>query len=362
MASAARARSCKRLASASARSPWLTCSSGDGQPPERLDPPSRRRWTFAPRPGHFPARARSVILLMQIGGPSQVDLFDPKPELQKRDGQKHPARSRASSRAARQPADGPARSLSQARPSAAWSSPSCCRTSARWPTTSAWSARCSATTTTIPRRWRCINTGKIFPGRPTLGSWVSYALGTREPEPARLRRAARPGRLQQRRHHALGERLAAGALPRHRDPVAGAAVLNLHPPNRVCPRRRAQQPRRRWPAQRGAPQALSAANPTSRPASATTSWRRACSSHAEQLLDLSQRVGGHARLYGLDDPTTANFGTRCLMARRLVESGRALRAGPRAGASRQACPGTITATSSRDSKPSARRWISRRPA
>src|SRR5262245_20807636 len=43
-----------------------------------------------PRPGHFPSQAKAVILLMQSGGPSQVDLFDPKPELQKRDGQKHP--------------------------------------------------------------------------------------------------------------------------------------------------------------------------------------------------------------------------------------------------------------------------------
>ena len=43
-----------------------------------------------PRVGHFPARARSVILLMQNGGPSQVDLFDPKPELHKRNGQRHP--------------------------------------------------------------------------------------------------------------------------------------------------------------------------------------------------------------------------------------------------------------------------------
>src|SRR5690349_16528797 len=40
------------------------------------------------RPGHFPGRARSAILLLQGGGPSQVDLFDPKPELQKRNGQK----------------------------------------------------------------------------------------------------------------------------------------------------------------------------------------------------------------------------------------------------------------------------------
>src|SRR5262249_10081274 len=43
-----------------------------------------------PRTGHFPGRATSVIFLMQSGGPSQVDLFDPKPELQRRDGQRHP--------------------------------------------------------------------------------------------------------------------------------------------------------------------------------------------------------------------------------------------------------------------------------
>src|SRR5437764_7840622 len=37
---------------------------------------------------HFPARAKSVIWLFMTGGPSQVDTFDYKPELQKRDGQK----------------------------------------------------------------------------------------------------------------------------------------------------------------------------------------------------------------------------------------------------------------------------------
>src|SRR5215467_8323245 len=42
-----------------------------------------------PTPGHFPARAKSVIQLVQNGGPSQMDLFDPKPELQKRDGKVH---------------------------------------------------------------------------------------------------------------------------------------------------------------------------------------------------------------------------------------------------------------------------------
>src|SRR6266498_1930352 len=44
--------------------------------------------TLLPRKSHFPVPARSVIFLFMYGGPSQVDTFDPKPELQQRDGQK----------------------------------------------------------------------------------------------------------------------------------------------------------------------------------------------------------------------------------------------------------------------------------
>src|SRR5256885_4075936 len=40
-----------------------------------------------PRPPHFAAKAKSCIFLFMYGGPSQMDLFDYKPELQKRDGQ-----------------------------------------------------------------------------------------------------------------------------------------------------------------------------------------------------------------------------------------------------------------------------------
>src|ERR1700676_4651347 len=42
---------------------------------------------LAPRPPHFPARGKGVIWLFMTGGPSQVDTFDYKPELQRRDGQ-----------------------------------------------------------------------------------------------------------------------------------------------------------------------------------------------------------------------------------------------------------------------------------
>src|ERR1700681_3999649 len=43
-----------------------------------------------PRQGHFPAQAKAIIQLVQNGGPSQMELFDPKPELIKRAGQPLP--------------------------------------------------------------------------------------------------------------------------------------------------------------------------------------------------------------------------------------------------------------------------------
>src|SRR5437660_93450 len=45
---------------------------------------------LAARSTHFPAKAKAVIQLVQNGGPSQMDLFDPKPELTRRAGQPHP--------------------------------------------------------------------------------------------------------------------------------------------------------------------------------------------------------------------------------------------------------------------------------
>src|SRR5947208_3257004 len=45
---------------------------------------------LAPRPPHFVAKAKSVIWLFMNGGPSHVDTWDHKPELDKRDGQELP--------------------------------------------------------------------------------------------------------------------------------------------------------------------------------------------------------------------------------------------------------------------------------
>src|SRR4051812_33770666 len=52
------------------------------------DAPTAAVNPLAPRPPQFPAKARAVIWLFMEGAPSAVDIFDPKPELTKRDGRR----------------------------------------------------------------------------------------------------------------------------------------------------------------------------------------------------------------------------------------------------------------------------------
>src|SRR6266446_6777614 len=57
---------------------------------EGLAASAQRSDPLAPRLPHFPGKAKNVIFLFMEGAPSQVDLFDPKPELQKYHGQSLP--------------------------------------------------------------------------------------------------------------------------------------------------------------------------------------------------------------------------------------------------------------------------------
>src|SRR5574341_808491 len=54
---------------------------GESDTARTLDP-------MAPRAPHYAPKAKSIIWLFMEGAPSSVDLFDPKPELTKRDGQR----------------------------------------------------------------------------------------------------------------------------------------------------------------------------------------------------------------------------------------------------------------------------------
>ena len=60
--------------------------------------PSGASSPLAPRPGHFAPKAKRVIHLFMNGGPSQVDTFDPKPQLARYHGQRPPGANRSTER------------------------------------------------------------------------------------------------------------------------------------------------------------------------------------------------------------------------------------------------------------------------
>jgi hypothetical protein len=103
-----------------------------GQPPNgRIANPLRCR------PPHFAPRARSCIFIFMDGGPSQLDLFDPKPGLRKYDGQRLPDSMLANVRFAFINRSATLRASSAGMAGAAWNCLTCCPTWAAAPTTSA---------------------------------------------------------------------------------------------------------------------------------------------------------------------------------------------------------------------------------
>ena len=154
------------------------------------------------------APARSVICLFQHGGPSQMDLFDPKPALSRHHGKPYPgsleihfdkqAGKLLASPFRFKPHGQSGVVLSELVPHISGIADDL--TLVR-----------SMTTESVDHEaaLRLIHTGKILAGRPTWGSWVVYAAREREPEPTCLRGLVRPERSAGGRSSQLVEWLAA---------------------------------------------------------------------------------------------------------------------------------------------------------
>ncbi|MBI2825262.1 MAG: DUF1501 domain-containing protein [Planctomycetia bacterium] len=270
---------------------------------------------------HFRPRARSVIQLFQHGGPSHMDLFDPKPELNKRSGQPMPDSFTDLVQITKH--GGLLGSPYKFAPAG--------RCGVEYSEIVPHIAGCADDIAVIRSMYTEHNnheqalwhmhTGRIVAGRPTVGAWMSYALGSDNHN--------LPAYVVLRNDAALpvdGVRnWSSGFLPPEHQGVhfrhTGTPVLYLQPTTPVSDNVR-----------RARAELLQSLNAdhlarhreiASRLEARIASYEMAARMQLEAAgaLDLSRETEETRKLYGFDNPKTESYGRRCLIARRLVERG-----------------------------------------
>jgi len=277
--------------------------------------------TLAPRRPHFSGSAKNVIFLYMEGAPSQIDLFDPKPALARWHGTPLPeSMTRGIKLAFIKPN---AKILASRRPFARYGGSGA--ELSDW--VSGWKDVVDEMCLIRSMKTDAFNhqpadfilfTGHMLPGRPTLGSWVLYGLGSESRNlPGFVVLSTGKSNMSQSAQWTSGFLPSAyqGVLFRRK----GDPVLYLsRPPGVSEPEQRldfdlvADLNRERY-AETGDVEIAS------RISSYETAFRMQMS--APELLDLSKEPDWLRRSYGLDDAVTRDFGTNCLTARRLVERG-----------------------------------------
>jgi len=283
-------------------------------------PRENLKFDMAAKPPHAPPKARAMISLFMHGGPSHVDLFDPKPELTKRSGSDFQGDIVYSfaNRASKKLLGSPWKFSKQGQCGTEVSEllPHFSQIVDDVAVIRSMHTGFNGHESSI---WY-INTGKSQPGRPALGSWLTYGLGSESQDLPSYVVLSDPGG-----HPVDGVRnwsngwlppLYQGTVIRPREP----RILNLDPPEHLRGRRQQENLAlladlnrnhlERHPGE---------ADLEARIASYELAARMQTA--AKEALDISSESEASKNLYGLDDPATAEYGTRCLIARRLVERG-----------------------------------------
>lgn len=267
-----------------------------------------------------PARAKSVICLFQHGGPSQMDLFDPKPELQKWHGKPYPGGDLEIhfDKQKGNVLGSPYKfmrygecglELSELLPHTGSIADEICLVR-------------SMNTESVDHEsaLRLIHSGKFLAGMPAWGSWLVYALGAENENLPAYVVLGDPGGLP-----VDGERnWSSGFLPAvyQGTPFRSgpSPVFNLQLPPNVSPPSRRNQLDLLAELNRGH---LSRHPESTELAARLTNFETAArmQTAVPEVLDLSRETEATRTMYGLDHPASKEYGTRCLLARRLIEHG-----------------------------------------
>lgn len=276
---------------------------------------------LAAKPPHFPARAKNIIFLFMEGGPSQIDLFDPKPEMSKLDGESLPESLRKELR------------FAFIKPTAkVWASR---RTFRQYGQSgmefSEWMphmAGCADDLCMVRSMFSdqfnhhpgqlLLHCGSPLVGRPSMGSWLLYGLGS---ESQNL-----PGFVvltSGRGSSSSSGLFSSGFIPSLYQGVPFASVGDpiahlSNPPGVTREEQRArldmiQKLNEKHRAETGD------AEIASRIASYELAFRMQAA--APELLDLGRESKATLDSYGVGQEPTNAFAKNCLMARRLVERG-----------------------------------------
>jgi hypothetical protein len=282
--------------------------------PEVTDP-------FAPKPPHFPAKAKSVIYLFMHGGPSHIDTFDPKPLLEKLDGQKLPPSMQNVRLQFTNAADAPlmaSRRKFQKFGQCGMDVSDLFTNVARHVDDLALIRSCHHEAFIHSTALNLMNTGSIRIGFPSMGSWVVYGLGSES-------RNLPPYIVMQEGGTKAGPPVfGSGFLPATYQGtemhIKGSAFPNIHPPEQMTEaEQRDMLDRAKWFDEKHLETRQDDTNLSARIAAYELAFRM--QSHVPELTDISKETEATKKMYGIGTQPTHDYGIKCLLARRLVERG-----------------------------------------
>lgn len=275
---------------------------------------------------HLRAKVRRVIQLFMNGGASQMDLFDYKPELERRHGQKFDPGTGVKVEAVTSVPGNVMQSpfkFKQHGGCGRWVS-SVFPIIARQVDDIAFLMSVKSKTNVHGPASYLMNTGFVLPGFPCMGAWLSYGLGRLTDDLPTFVVLPDPRGLP---YNAQGN-FSSGFLPvLHQGtiirPTAATPIADLKPPETakyISPASEADG--------RDVLREMNREHAGRRPGDTRLDARISAYELAARMqlaapeaLDLSRETKAVQTLYGLDDPATATFARQCLMARRLCERG-----------------------------------------
>ncbi len=276
---------------------------------------------LAPRRSHHAPRAKAVIHLFMNGGPSQMDLFDPKPELSRRHGEayfdkiagevENPHEAGALMRS-------PFKFAQHGR-CGTWVSEALPHLAEQVDKIALVRSMHTVNITHEPAIYK-IQNGRMLPGYPSMGSWITYGLGSENRNLPAYVVLDDPQGLPINGTQNWQSGFLPPVFQGTRFRSTGAPVLNLV--------RDFEEPEEITPLERALAAELDRVHLRAHPRQPRLDARIASYELAARMqlsasdaLDLSQESPATLASYGIGQEPTDSYGRRCLMARRLVERG-----------------------------------------